>query len=166
MKLDRNISERDLIARRVNWLAEFKKHLIEDINAAGCPTPLVKRNGQKLLGTASRADDQQLELRVQFGTLPAVKWTELSPMSILQMARTFMRPTLTQSAIADREWQASVFCLFAQLLNEGQALMDDVVLRKPEYQNDRAQFFGQPAPVPTPESAAPMPEKIPAPAAQ
>ena len=166
VKLDRNISERDLIARRVNWLVEFKKHLIEDINAAGCPTPLVKRNGQKLLGTASHADDQQLELRVQFGTLPAVKWTELSPMSILQMARTFMRPTLTQSAIADREWQASVFCLFAQLLNEGQALMDDAVLRKPEYQNDRAQFFGQPAPVPTPESAAPMPEKIPAPATQ
>jgi hypothetical protein len=59
-----------------------------------------------------------------------------------------------------------VFCLFAQLLNEGQALMDDVVLRKPEYQNDRAQFFGQPAPVPIPESAAPIPGKIPAPAAQ
>ena len=69
-------------------------------------------------------------------------------MSVLQMARTFMRPTLTQSALADREWQAGVFCLFTQLVNEGQALMDDAVLRKPEYQNDRAQFFGQPAPAP------------------
>ena len=155
VKLDRSIGERDLLAKRVDWLVEFKKHLIEDINATGCPAPLVKKNGQKLLGTASRADDQQLELRVQFGTLPAVKWVDIGPLSVLQMARTFMRPTLSQSALADREWQASVFCLFTQLFNEGQALMDDAVNRKPEYQNDRALFFGQPAPDPAPEPAPP-----------
>ncbi len=157
VKLDRNISERDLLTRRVDWLVEFKKHLIADINSTGCPAPLVKKNGQKLLGIVSRADEQQLELRVQFGTLPAVKWTDISAMSILQMARTFMRPTLTQPALADREWQAGVFCLFEQLFTEGQALMDDAVARKPEYQNDRAQFFAQPEP------AAPAPEKAPAP---
>ena len=150
VKLDRSISERELLTRRVEWLIEFKKHLIEDINTAGCVAPLVKKNGQKLLGTASRADDQQIDLRVQFGVLPAVKWIDISPMSILQMARSFMRPTLSQAAIADREWQASVFCLFTQLFNEGQALMDDAVNRKPEYQNDRALFFGQSAPTPAP----------------
>ena len=165
VKLDRNISERDLLTRRVDWLVEFKKRLIEDINASGYPAQLVKRNGQKLLGIASRADDMQLEMRVQFGTLPSVKWTDLGPMTILQMARTFMRPTLTQPALADREWQAGVFCLFEQLFTEGQALMDDAVARKPEYQNDRAQFFGQPAPAPAPEPAKdPAPEKAPAPA--
>ncbi len=162
VKLDRNISERDLLTRRADWLVAFKKRLIEDINVAGCTTTLVKRNGQKLLGTASHADEQHIEVRVQFGTLPAVKWAELSPMSVLQMARTFMRPTLTQPALADREWQAGVFCLFTQLVNEGQALMDDAVLRKPEYQNERAQFFGQPAPSPVPEPAPPTPEKMPA----
>ena len=165
VKLDRNISERDLLTRRVDWLVEFKKRLIEDINASGYPAQLVKRNGQKLLGIASRADDLQLEMRVQFGTLPSVKWTDLGAMTILQMARTFMRPTLTQPALADREWQAGVFCLFEQLFTEGQALMDDAVARKPEYQNDRAQFFGQPAPAPAPEPAKdPAPEKAPAPA--
>ena len=150
VKLDRSISERGLLTRRVDWLVEFKKHLIEDINAGGCPAPLVKKNGQKLLGTASRADDQLIELRVQFGTLPAVKWSDISPLSVLQMARTFMRPTLPQTALADREWQAAVFCLFTQLSNEGQALMDDAVNRKPDYQNDRALFFGQSAPEPAP----------------
>ena len=153
VKSDRSIGERDLLAKRVEWLIEFKRRLIEDINAAGCVAPLVKKNGQKLLGTASRADDLQLELRVQFGTLPAVRWSDISPASVLQMARIFMRPTLTQSALADREWQASVFCLFTQLSSEGQALMDDAVLRKPEYQNDRALFFGSSAP----EAPAPVP---------
>ena len=174
VKLDRSIGERELLAKRVDWLVEFKKHLIEDINATGCPAPLVKKNGQKLLGTVSRADDQQFELRVPFGTLPAVKWTDLSPMSVLQMARTFMRPTLPQPALADREWQASVFCLFTQLFSEGQALMDDAANRKPEYQNDRALFFSQAAPDPAPavEGADQPPKKsslldgVPVPAAQ
>ena len=161
VKSERNMSERELLTKRVEWLIEFKKHLIEDINVAGCTVPLVKKNGTKLLGTAARADDQQLELRVQFGTLPGVKWNDLSPMTVLQMARTFMKPTLTQAAIADREWQAAVFCLFTQLFNEGQALMDDAVNRKPEYQGDRALFFGQSAPSPAPE-----PGKEPAPGAQ
>ncbi len=166
VKLDRNISERDLLARRVDWLVEFKKRLIEDINVAGSPTPLVRRNGQKVFGTASHADEQQIEMRVQFGTLPPVKWAELSPMCILQTARTFMRPTLTQPALADREWEAGVFCLFTQLHNEGQALMEDAVSRKPDYQDDRAQFFGQPASAPAPAPAPPAPEKAPVPAAQ
>ena len=169
VKLDRNISERDLLARRADWLVAFKKRLIEDINVAGCLTPLVRKNGQKLLGAASHADEQQIEMRVQFGTLPPAKWAELSPMSVLQMARAFMRPTLTQAEIADREWQAGVFCLFMQLVNEGQALMDDAAVRKPEYQNDRVQFFGQPAPAPAPvpePEKTPAPEKAPAPTAQ
>ncbi|MEO6789005.1 MAG: serine/threonine-protein kinase [Chthoniobacteraceae bacterium] len=157
VKLDRSIGERDLVAKRVDWLVEFKKHLLEDINAAGCTVPLLKKNGQKLLGTVSRADDNQLELRVQFGTLPAVKWIDISPLSILQMARTFMRATLSQAALADREWQAAVFCLFTGLFNEGQALMDDAVTRKPDYQNDRALFFGQSAPTPAPDPAQPAP---------
>jgi hypothetical protein len=71
-------------------------------------------------------------------------------MSVLQMSRTFMRTSLPQAALADREWQASVFCLFTQLFNEGQALMDDAANRKPEYRNDRALFFGQAAPEPAP----------------
>jgi serine/threonine protein kinase len=148
VKSDRSISERDLLAKRVGWLVEFRKRLVEDINAGGCAVPLVKKNGQKLLGTASRADEQQLDLRVQFGVLPAVKWSDISPVSVLQMARTFMRPTLSQDALADREWQAGVFCLFTELNAEGQALMDDAVARKPEYQNDRALFFGQSSPAP------------------
>ncbi len=157
VKLDRNVTERDIVVRRVDWLVEFKKRLIEDINAAGCAVPLQRKNGQKLIGTVSRADEQQIDLRLQFGVLPAVKWSDISPASILQMARTYMRPTLSQAALADREWQAGVFCLFMQLFNEGQALMDDAVNRKPEYQNERVLFFGQsaPAPAPAPEPAAP-----------
>ena len=161
-KSDRSISERDLLIKRVDWLVEFKKHLIEDINLGGCAVPLVKKNGQKLLGIASRADDQALELRVQFGTLPAVKWIDLSPQSILQMARTFMKPNLARAAIADREWQASVFCLFTGLTNEGQILMDEAVNHRPEYQNDRALFFGQSEP----EPETPVPGKAPEPLLQ
>jgi hypothetical protein len=162
VKLDRTLGERDLLAKRVDWLVEFKKRLIADINAGGCTVPLARKNGQKILGTAAKADDQQVELRVQFGTLPGVKWNEIHPGSVLQMARFYMRPTLPPATAAERKWQAGVFCLFTQLFNEGQGLMDEAVTAKPDYETDRALFFGQPAPSPTPEPqpaapAAPAP---------
>jgi hypothetical protein len=69
------------------------------------------------------------------------------------MARFYMPPTLPQATLADRKWRAGVFCLFAQLFNEGQILMDEAAMQKPDYQNDRALFFGQPAPSPEPTPA-------------
>ncbi len=152
VKTERSISERDLLVKRVDWLVGFKKRLIDDINAGGCAVPLVKKSTHKLIGVVARADDQQLDVRVQFGTLPGVKWSDISRMTVLQMARSFMKPTLSQAAIADREWEAGVFCLFTQLFDEGQALMADAANRKPEYQGDRALFFGQSAPSPSPDA--------------
>jgi len=152
VKLGKFVAERDLVAQRVDWLVEFKQQLISDLNAAGCSVHLLKKNGQKLSGTASRADDQQFELRVQFGTLPGVKWSEISPPSVLQMARAYMKPALPPAVLADREWRAGVFCLFTQLA-EGQVLIDEAATRKPEYQTDRALLLGQTAPSPAPDSA-------------
>jgi hypothetical protein len=97
---------------------------------------------------------------VQFGSLP-VSWNDISAQSVLQMSRTYMRPKLSPEALADRLWRAGVFCLFSQLFNEGQALMDDAATRKPAYQSDRALFFGEPAPNPAPELAPPPPGENP-----
>jgi hypothetical protein len=156
VKRDRFVRERELLAKRVDWLVEFKRQLIEDLNAAGVTLVLERKNGQKISGVIARASDQQVEVRVQFGFLP-IAWYDISPLSVLQMSRAYMRPTLPQAVIADREWRAGVFCLFTQLFNEGQALMDDAAVRKPEFQNDRALFFGESAPNP-----APAPEPAPA----
>ena len=155
VKLENSISERDLLAKRIDWLVQFKRQLIEDLNTGGCTLPLLRKSGQQIAGGVAHATDLQLEIRVQFGSLP-IAWSEISPQSVLQMSRFYMKPALPPAVLADRQWQAGVFCLFTQLFNEGQALMDEAAAQKAEYQTHRALFFGQPAPdAPKPAPANP-----------
>ena len=155
VKLDRSVAERQLLSRRIEWLVQFKQHLIDDLNSGSYMWPIVRKNGQQLIGGVKHATDQQLEIRVQFGSLP-IAWSDLSAQTVLQMARAYMRPTLPASAIADRKWEAGVFCLFAQLFNEGQTLMNEAASQKDEYRTHRASFFGQTAPDST-QTPAPKP---------
>jgi len=145
VSLEKPVSERTLLARRVDLLVEFKQQLIKDLNTSGCTLPLVRKNAQKLIGGVARAGDLQIDVRVPFGSTP-IAWSDLSPQSVLQMSRFYMPPTLPPEMLADRKWRAGVFCLFTQLFNEGQILMEEAAAQKPEYQNERAIFFGQPAP--------------------
>jgi hypothetical protein len=145
VKVPKSIEERDLLAKRIGWLVEFKQQLIKDLNTGGCTLPLQRKNGQKILGGVAQAADDKLQIRVQFGSLP-IAWSDLSPQSILQMAGFYMQPTLPPAALADRQWRAGVFCLFTQMFTEGQALMDAAAPASDEYKLHRALFFGEPAP--------------------
>src|SRR5205085_712536 len=93
VKLGRSIAERELLTRRIDWLVHFKQRLIEDLNAVSYTWPIVRKNGQQLVGAISHAGDQQLDIRLQFGSLPIV-WSDISPQTVLLMARTYMKPTL------------------------------------------------------------------------
>ena len=156
VKLERAVSERDLLAKRVDWLVQFKAQLIRDLNTVGCTLPLQRKTGQQILGGVAKAGEQQLDVRVQFGSLP-LQWKELSPKSILQMARFYMRPGLPAADLAERKWRAGVFCLFTQLFNEGQLLLEEAAAENTAYQNDRALFFGQSTPEPQPAPDATIP---------
>ena len=163
VKLKTSIAERDLLAKRIDWLVQFKRQLIQDLNGGGCVLPLQRKNGQQIIGGVARATDDQLEIRVQFGSLP-VKLSDVSPKSVLQMAGFYMKQTLPPAALADRQWRAGVFCLFTKLFTEGQALMDAGAVQNQEYQLHRALFFGQPAPEAPKTSAHPAPDSGPGPA--
>ena len=151
VRRERAVAERELLAKRIDWLAQFKSQLIEDLNTGACTLPLQRKNGQRIPGEIARATDAQLDVRVQFGSLP-VAWSDLSAQSVLQMARFHMKPALAASALADRQWLAGVFCLFAQLSSEGWALMDQAAAKKDDYRTQAALFFGHAAP------AAPPPQ--------
>ena len=145
VKLDSSIEEKKLLAKRIGWLVQFKRQLIQDVNASACVAPIQRKNGQPVGIGVAKATDDQLEVRLQFGSLP-VKLSEISPKSILQMAGYYMRVPQQPAALADRQWRAGVFCLFTQLVTEGQSLMDAAAPQNPEYQIHRGLFFGQPAP--------------------
>ena len=145
MKLPGSIEDRELLAKRIDWLVQFKRQLIQDVNTSACAAPIQKKNGQSAGIGVAKASEDQLDVRLQFGTVPA-KFSEISPMSILQMAGYYMRVPQSPTSLADRQWRAGVFCLFNQMVPEGQSLMDAAAPHNPEYQIHRGLFFGQPAP--------------------
>lgn len=156
------IKERDLLVHRVQWLVMFKEQLVKDLNTSGYQAALQRRNGQQLTGGVARASDMQLDIKVQFGNVP-IAWSDLTPQSVLAMARSFIKPTLPPDALADRQWQAGVFCIFTQLTNESQALMDEASTVKDEYRFHKALFFGTPEPDPSAPPAAPETPPAPVP---
>ena len=111
--------------------AAEQQQIIDDLSSGGCSVPLVRKNGQRVLGIITRANQQQLEIQVQFGSFP-LPWTDLSPQSVLQISHFYMRPALPPDNLADRKWRAGVFCIFAQLVAEGQALMTEAAAQKAE----------------------------------
>jgi hypothetical protein len=152
------VRDRDLLVRRVEWLVQFKDQLVQDLNRIGYTGGVQRRNGQVLSGGVARASDLQLDIKVQFGNVP-IAWADLTPQSVLAMARSFIKPTLSPDVLADRQWQAGVFCIFTQLVNDSQGLMDEAAAVKEEYRFHKALFFGQPPPEPAASSpSAPAPE--------
>ncbi len=162
--LEQNAAERDLLAQRITWLVNFKEQLIKDLSTAGYNAPLMKKNGQQVVGGVVRANDTQLDVKVAFGVLP-IPWADLTPDSVMAMAATFLKANLPIDTLAERNWQLGVFGLFTGKVNEGVKFMDAAAAVRDEYRVQRAMFFESttqdpaPAPAPkTPAAPAPAPE--------
>jgi hypothetical protein len=124
--------------------------------AAGYTGALQRRNGQPVPGGIARASETQLDIRIG-GGLAQINWADLTPQSVLSMARAFFRLSPAGVALADRQWQAGVFCIFTEQYTDSQQLMSDAATVKEEYRVHKARFFGEPEPEPagTPTPAVP-----------
>jgi hypothetical protein len=153
VKSEKYVAERDLLARRVEWLVQFKDQLVKDLTAGGYAGTLARKNGLALPGGVVAATETHVSIRIGAGGA-WVQWHELTPASVLAMAKAFMKPTLPPEALATRQWHAGVFCIFTELYNESQILMGEAALVNEEYRLHKALFFGQPAePAPAPKPA-------------
>jgi eukaryotic-like serine/threonine-protein kinase len=155
LKLEKSVAERDLLAKRVEWLVQFKDQLLRDlISAGGYAGPLTRKNGLALPGGVVNATESHVNIRIGAGSA-AVLWQELSPASVLAMAKAFIKPNLAPDVLATRQWQAGVFCIFTELYAESQVLMEEAATINEEYRLHKALFFGQqpeePAPAPAPQ---------------
>ncbi len=139
------LKERDLLSHRVEWLMLFKDRLISDLNTIGYNSVIQRKNGQQLTGGISRANDVQIEIKLAFGTVP-ILWTDLTPQSILAIAHSFIRLGTPAKIIADRQWEAGVFCIFTHLYTESRLLMDEAINGNEEYRLQRAIYFPPPEP--------------------
>ncbi len=129
------------ITKKTEWLARFKATLIADLTAIGYAAPLVKKNALQLTGGVRRANDTQVEIVSQFGTVP-VPWTDLSNDCIFAMGQSFLRAAYPPDKLADRAWYLGVFAFFTGKEAQGRELLFQASQGKDEYRDQLGLFIG------------------------
>jgi len=129
------------LAKKAEWLMRYKTMLVADLNAGGYTQRIVRKNGQAVPGTATRANDLGVEVRTPYGSTP-VAWTDLSLETIFNMSRSFIRPGMPPEVSADRAWLSGVFGFVAGRPREGRELLNAAANTKPEYKDALPLFEG------------------------
>jgi predicted RNA-binding Zn-ribbon protein involved in translation (DUF1610 family) len=136
---DKARQEQAKLLKTTHWLATFKATLVADLNATPFPNGLLRKNGQRALGQVGQANATGVAVNTGFGTM-SFPWAEISPDSILAMARSFIRPGLSVDITADRQWLCGVFAVVSGKVREGRELLVAASQAKPPYKDDLALF--------------------------
>jgi hypothetical protein len=112
LKTEKAKDEQQLLAKKSQWLANYKEQLIEDLNTKGYAQPLTSRKGTPISGGVAKADAQQVLINSPRGPVP-VPWTDLALDSIFAMGQSFINPDLPPQILAFRKWHLGVFASFA-----------------------------------------------------
>jgi len=127
--------------RKTEWLARFKTTLINDLGTVGYAAPLVKKNLLQLVGGVRRANDVNVEIVSQFGSVP-VPWTDLSDDCIFAMGLSFTKLPQAPDKLADRQWFLGTFAFFVGKEAQGREQLILAGQGKEEYRDQIALFIG------------------------
>jgi len=85
--------------KRAQWLIEWKRLLIDDINRA----PFSGAIGDPQLAYIgiNRASDSELTMRLQYGEAPGRKWTQFQPAALLGVAASYIKPNIANAGDRD-----------------------------------------------------------------
>lgn len=134
------LSARDALVKKASWLQRFKSVLTNDVNAAGFPETIRKKNGAVVSGGIKKATEKQLEAQTPYGFIP-VSWTEVPASMLLTMANYFAKNASTPDLAAERNWLSGVFACEEGMKKEGRALLAAAAQSRAEYRDDLALFF-------------------------
>ncbi len=80
-----------ILSRQVGHVADFKKQLIDDLNAEGYTGPITLRQGNReLTGKVTKATEFRVEVTTPEGKR-SLLWADLSGQGILRIAQSFIR---------------------------------------------------------------------------
>jgi len=128
----RQLTQKELGAaaqKKAQWLADWKKKLIDDLNHKQFSGAFVDTSGAEYTGVTS-ADNQTVALKLPYG-IARVPWSKLPPKTLLTIATSFIQPNAPDAA--DRQWLCAVY---ANATNQGDAarqLAEAVAQSRPEY---------------------------------
>src|SRR6266404_2265864 len=125
--------------RKTQWLATWKKRLIDDLNHKQFSAAFMDTSGAEYTGVTS-ADNQTVALKLPYG-IARVPWSKLPPKTLLTIATSFIQPNAPDAA--DRQWLCAVY---ANATNQGDAarqLAEAAVQSRPEYRGQINLLFAR-----------------------
>ena len=138
----RQLTQKELGAaaqKKAQWLADWKKKLIDDLNHKQFSGAFVDTSGAEYTGVTS-ADNQTVALKLPYG-IARVPWSKLPPKTLLTIATSFIQPNAPDAA--DRQWLCAVY---ANATNQGDAarqLAEAAVQSRPEYRGQINLLFAR-----------------------
>jgi eukaryotic-like serine/threonine-protein kinase len=123
--------------KKAQWLAEWKRRLIDDINRTHYAGEIVDVHGVKYTGMAA-ANPDKLALKTPYGTVE-LPWNRLSAKTLLAVSVAFIQANAPEAA--DRRWLCAIFANATGQGAEAKKLAEEAAKTKPEYQEQIPLFF-------------------------
>ncbi|MEP6671683.1 MAG: hypothetical protein ABJF10_21155 [Chthoniobacter sp.] len=137
LKTEQARDEQTLLAKKTQWLANYKSQLVEDLAKKGYAAPFTKKSGDKVLGGVAQADDQQLTLKAVRIPLP---WADVSLDAAYEMGTSFIQPDMPPDIAAFRKWHLGVFAFYAGKKKEGLDLLREAAKLRPVFKDELPLF--------------------------
>jgi hypothetical protein len=115
--------------KKTEWLAAWKKRLVDDINRSHFSGPIADLSGTKYEGVSS-ATPEQLSLKTPYGIV-SVPWGKVAPKTLLDVSTSYIKPN--QPDTADRQWLSAVFASEVGEMETARTLAEAAAKAKPEY---------------------------------
>ena len=130
----RQLSQKELGAaaqKKSQWLADWKKKLIDDLNRKQFSGGIVDTTGAEYTGVAS-ADNQTVALKLAYG-IARIPWSKLAPKTLLTISTSFIQPNAPDAA--DRQWLCAVYANATGQVDAARQLAEAAAQSKPEYRD-------------------------------
>ena len=130
----RQLSQKELgeaAQKKSQWLADWKKKLIDDLNRKQFSGAIVDTTGAEYTGVAS-ADNQTVALKLAYG-IARVPWSKLAPKTLLAISTSFIQPNAPDAA--DRQWLCAVYANATGQTDVARQLAEAAAQSKPEYRD-------------------------------
>jgi len=125
--------------RKTQWLATWKKRLIDDLNHKQFSGAIMDTSGAEYTGVTS-ADNQTIALRLPYG-IARIPWSKLSPKTLLTISTSFIKQNAPDAA--DRQWLCAVYANATGQADAARQLAEAAAQSKPEYGEQIDLLFGR-----------------------
>lgn len=138
----RQLSQKELqdaSQKKSQWLAAWKKKLIDDLNRKQFTGAFSDTTGAEYTGISS-ADNQALGLKLPYG-IARLPWSKLTPPTLLKISTSFIQPNAPDAA--DRQWLCAAYANSTGQKDAARQLAETAAQSKPEYREQIDALFAR-----------------------